>query len=311
VDRLRQRVTAPDDSGAESLNGCVITAGNEEAVIAATLGNKQGLNLVVCDEAGAVKMLNAMQQEVVFARQLTHSGRHSQWLAVPVIVISHTSENGCGWHGRQSPALAESWLEEMSDMAPVLFPCDAVTAVVGLERMYCERGRIAVMVAPKMALPVVCTDEQALVAAEEGFVIIHHDPGAKVQLIAIGAYQLQAVLQAAEQIRADGVPCSMLAITEPGRFRIARDHTEAEYVHSDARISELIPDVGCRIIVSYTHADIITGVLRRLDKGAAHTSFIGYRDHCGQTWEHIVQVSKQMLGDAGAILTYSDNTVIE
>jgi phosphoketolase len=308
LDRLQQRVTAPAEHMAESLNGSVITAGNEEAVIAAALGNKQGLNLVVCHEAGAVKMLSAMHQEVIFARQMTQSGRHADWLAVPVIATSHTWENGGGRHGGQSPALSESWLEEMSDTAPVLFPCDAVTAVVGLERLYCQHGRIAVMVAPKTALPVVCTDEQALIAADEGFVIISHDIGARMQLIAIGAYQLQSVLRAAERIRADGVPCSVVAITEPGRFRIPRDRAEAAYVHSDTRIRELIPDVNCRIIVTHTHADIMTGVLRRLDKGAANTRFIGYRNHGGtldvfgmmyangQTWAHIVRASEEMLG---------------
>src|SRR5690606_19363287 len=48
---LRHRVNAPEPGVPESLDGAVITALNEEAVAAAALGNKAGLNLIVSYEA--------------------------------------------------------------------------------------------------------------------------------------------------------------------------------------------------------------------------------------------------------------------
>ena len=55
--RLRHRVNEPEPGVPEAIDGAVITALNEEAVAAAALGNKAGLNLIVSYEAFAVKML--------------------------------------------------------------------------------------------------------------------------------------------------------------------------------------------------------------------------------------------------------------
>ena len=50
------------------LQGAVITALNEEAVVSAALANKGGMNLVVSYEAFAMKMIGALRQEIIFAR---------------------------------------------------------------------------------------------------------------------------------------------------------------------------------------------------------------------------------------------------
>lgn len=308
LDLLQHRVTSPEAGVAESLHGAVITALNEEAVVSAALGNKQGLNLVVSYEAFAVKMLGAMRQEVIFARHVLETGRRVQWLSVPVLLSSHTWENGKNEQSHQDPTLCEAWLGEMADVAPVYFPCDAATAVVVLAQLFHQRGRVAAVVTPKNVLPVLCSPGEAAQAVEDGARVLTHDADAQLQLIAIGAYQVQAAMQAAQQLRERGIRCSVVAMLEPGRFRIPRDEREALYVHSDEDIARVIPAVKCRLIVCHTHAEVMTGVLRRLDTGPAQTQVLGYRNRGGtlntaglqqangQSPAHIVAAANSILG---------------
>ena len=308
LDLLKHRVTSPEAGVAESLHGAVVTALNEEAVVSAALGNKQGLNLVVSYEAFAVKMLGAMRQEVIFARHVLETGRRVQWLSVPVLVSSHTWENGKNEQSHQDPTLSEAWLGEMADVAPVYFPFDANSAVAVLEQLYRQRGRVATVVASKNVIPVVCSVGQAAQAVEDGALLQSHDAEAALQLIAVGAYQLQAVMAAAEQLRESGVRCSVVAMLEPGRFRLPRDAREAQYVHSDEDLARVIPPVKCRLIVCHTHAEVMTGVLRRLDTGILHTKVLGYcnrggtlstagmQQANGQSAEHIVAAASSILG---------------
>ena len=308
LDLLQHRVTSPEAGVAESLHGAVITALNEEAVVSAALGNKQGLNLVVSYEAFAVKMLGAMRQEVIFARHVLETGRRVQWLSVPVLLSSHTWENGKNEQSHQDPTLCEAWLGEMADVAPVYFPCDAATAVAVLAQLFHQRGRVAAVVAPKNVLPVLCSPGEAAQTVEDGARVLTHDADAQLQLIAIGAYQVQAAMQAAQQLRERGIRCSVVAMLEPGRFRIPRDEREALYVHSDEDIARVIPTVKCRLIVCHTHAEVMTGVLRRLDTGPAQTQVLGYRNRGGtlntaglqqangQSPAHIVAAANSILG---------------
>src|SRR5690606_30649996 len=71
---LRHRVTDPEPGGPEAVCGAVITALNEEAVVAAALGNQGGINIAVTYEAFAVKMLGAVRQTVIFARHQRDAG---------------------------------------------------------------------------------------------------------------------------------------------------------------------------------------------------------------------------------------------
>lgn len=308
LDMLNHRVTSPEAGVAESHNGAVITALNEEAVVSAALANKQGINLAVSYEAFAVKMLGAMRQEIIFARHSLETGRSVQWLSVPVIVSSHTWENGKNEISHQDPTLSEAWLGEMSDMAPVFFPYDANSAVEVMRILYQQRGRVAVVVSPKNVVDSISDKKQAEVAVRDGAVTLHHDADASVQLLTLGAYQLAQVQRAAKNLRKQGIACSVVAVIEPGRFRIARDEREAVYVHSHETIADIIPLVQKRVIVSHTHPEVMTGVLRTLDTGVAHTRFMGYRNRGGtldvfgmlyangQTWAHIVQQAAQLLG---------------
>ncbi len=308
LEMLRHRVTEPAPDDAESLNGVVITALNEEAVVSAVLANKQGLNLVVCHEAFAIKMLGVMRQEAIFARHLAASGREVNWLSVPILVSCHTWENGKNGISRQNPVLSETWLGEMSDVAPVFFPFDSNTAVALLFQLYQQRGRIAVVVGPRGQVPVVTDQAQAEQAVHNGALLISHDDNPQVQLLALGAFQLESAQRAAKVLRDNAIPCSVVAILEPGRFREPRDAMEAAFVWTPEQITQIIPAVTHRVFISHTRAEPISGTLRRLDTGAANSRFMGYRNlggtldlfgmlyANGQTWAHIVIEVADLLG---------------
>ena len=281
LDLLQHRVTSPEKGVAESLQGSVITALNEEAVVSAALANKQGLNLAVSYEAFAVKMLGAMRQEVIFARHALEAGREVPWVSVPVLVSSHTWENGKNEQSHQDPTLCEAWLGEMADVAPVYFPFDAASAVAVLQALMGTRGRVATVVAAKSVTPQHCSAAQAAQAVRDGALLLHHEMHADLQLLALGTCQLQATLEAAHTLQRQGLRCSIVALVEPGRFRLPRDQREADYVHTDAAIAAIIPPVCKRLFVCHTRAEVMTGVLRRLDTGARDSLFLGYRNRGG------------------------------
>ena len=195
----------------------------------------------------------------------------------------------------------------MSDVAPVFFPCDANTAVAQLAQLYQQRGRIATVVAAKNVLPVVCDAVQAQVAAKHGAITLHHEPQAQIQLLAIGAYQLQAVQRAAKVLQQHGVAVSVVAIVEPARFRIARDAQEANYVLDDEALAACIPYVQKRLFVCHTRPEVMTGVLRRLDTGYSQSRFVGYKNRGGTldvfgmlyangiTWAHLLSYCAELL----------------
>lgn len=143
LDLLNHRVNRPEPGAPEAVDGRVITVLNEEAAIGAVLGNKAGLNLAVSYEAFAVKMLGALRQDIIFARQQLEAGAPAQWLGVPLIATSHTWENGKNQQSHQDPTIGEALLGEMSDVSRVMFPPDAATAVECVRQVYAERGVIA------------------------------------------------------------------------------------------------------------------------------------------------------------------------
>jgi phosphoketolase len=304
LDRLLHRVTAPESGVAEALLGGVITALNEEAVVSAAFANKQGISLAISYEAFAVKMLGAMRQEIVFSRRLVEANRFPNWISVPVILTSHTWENSKNEQSHQDPTLCEAWIQEMSDVAPVYFPFDANTAVKCLSHIYSSRGRVAAVVIPKNKVPNETSNIEADAAIKNGAIVLSQDKDTKVQLIAIGAYQLQQIQKAAKRLRDNGIGTSVIAIIEPAKFRSARDAIEAAYLGNHA---DQLPYCPLRIIACHTHAEVMTGVLRKLDTGADSTRFLGYKNKGGtldvfgmlyankQSWLHIVGETLQLL----------------
>lgn len=306
---LRHRVNAPEPGVPESQLGAVITALNEEAVAAAALGNKGGLNLIVSYEAFAVKMLGMLRQEIIFARRQHELGVPPGWVSVPLVVTSHTWENAKNEQSHQDPTLCEALLGEMSDTARVLFPVDGNSAVAAMRNVYGSRGAIACLVVSKRALPSRLDGAAAQALADAGVAHVAGDPQqAQVQFVAIGAYQLDEAMKAWERLARLGVPACVTAILEPGRLRVARDATEAGFVLDDAALERLFPPALPRVLLCHTRPEPMLGVLRRLDGGPARTRALGYINRGGTfdmsgmlfanrcTWAHAVDAAAALAG---------------
>ena len=313
LDLLKHRVTAPEPEVAEAVDGQVITALNEEAVICATLGNKGGINLVVSYEAFAVKMLGAIRQELIFARHQREAKVPPGWLAVPVVVTSHTWENGKNEQSHQDPTLCEALLGEMTDVSRVLFPADWNSALAALEAAYRARGEIWTLVIPKRAQPDRFGAAEARVLMRDGALRMRGGGGAdeRVQLVAVGAYQLGEALRASERLEARGVAHSVVYLMDPGRFRVPRDEEEAEVMAARSVREQLFPmTVGVRVILTHTRPEPMLGLLRPLDTGVGRTRALGYRNRGGTldvggmlyvnrtTWAHALVAVAEGLGTA-------------
>ena len=298
--KLKHRVDKPEPGAAEAVDGAIITALNEEAVVGAALGNKGGLNIAVSYEAFAVKMLGALRQEILFARHQKEAGRAPGWLGVPLILTSHTWENGKNEQSHQDPTLCEAMLGEMSDTARVLFPFDASTAAASLRSVFADRGVIGALVVPKQEMPQILDERQSRQAVEKGYVELKSDRNARIQLVAIGAYQLQEVRKAAELLEDRGCPVQVISILEPGRLRQARDRIEAKFVAPRVELAQVFPADVARIIVTHTRPEPMLGALRSIDGGPKKTLALGYINRGGTfdvngmlfanrcTWAHIV-----------------------
>ena len=306
---LKHRVDKPEAEGHEAVDGAVITALNEEAVIGAALGNKGGLNLAVSYEAFAVKMLGALRQDILFARHQREAGMPPGWLGVPVILTSHTWENGKNEQSHQDPTLCEALLGEMSDTARVLFPVDAATAVAALQSVYASRGVIGGLVVPKQEVPQVFDVSYATYAVRDGFAVLNPlQDGTRIQLLAVGAYQLVEARRAARALEEGGCPAQVVAVLEPGRLRQARDKVEADFVLPDSVLEQAFPADMPRVLVSHTRPEPMLGVLRRLDGGPSSTVAMGYINRGGTfdvrgmlfanqcTWAHIVAQAAHLTG---------------
>ncbi len=260
LDLLKHRVFTPEPGLAEAVDGAVITALNEEAVVSAALGNKGGINLVVSYEAFAVKMLGALRQEILFARHQAQAGTPPGWLSVVTVATSHTWENGKNEQSHQDPTLAEALLGEMSDTSRVLFPVDANSAVAALRAAYASHGQFWTLVVPKRAVASQLSAEQAERLVDQGGWVVKPCDAPDVLLVAIGAYQLQQALLAARRLEAAGHRTAVTCVIEPGRFRAPRDEREQDFVAGDQALRALFPETAAvRVIVSHMRPDADAG----------------------------------------------------
>lgn len=309
LDLLRHRVAAPEPGVAEALDGAVITALNEEAVVCAALGNQGGVNLVATYEAFGVKMLGALRQEILFARHRRDAGDPPGWLGVPVVLTSHTWENGKNEISHQDPTLCEALLGEMSDVSRVLFPADWNTAVAALRGAYAARGEIWILVVPKLALPVHLDGAAAEALLADGALRLRGGDDAQVLLLCAGAYQLGEALRAADRLAARDVPAAVVYLLEPARFRAPRDAREAAWAAGPALRQRLFPPaVTARVILGHTRPEPLLGLLRPLDTGPERTRALGYLGRGGTldvagmlfanrcTWAHAVDAAAAALG---------------
>jgi phosphoketolase len=309
LDRLKHRVIRPEPGIAESLQGGVITALNEEAIVSAALANKGGINLVASYEAFAVKMLGAIRQELIFARHRREAGAPPGWLAVPVIATSHTWENGKNEQSHQDPTFCEALAGEMTDVSRVLFPADWNSALAALRAAYGARASVWTLVVPKRRVPYRFAPEAAQALIERGGARVVGDGAARIAFVAIGAYQLTEALRAAARLQSHGVPAAVVYLIEPGRLRAPRDAIEAEVCLTDAEIEALLPRrCEALIVLTHTRPEPMTGVLRRIDRGPGRSFFLGYTNRGGTldvagmlfanrcTWAHAVASAAATLG---------------
>lgn len=308
LEALKHRVNAPEPGTPEDVYGSVITALNEESVICAALGNKGGLNLAVSYEAFAMKMLGALRQEIIFARRQKELGKIPGWISVPLIATSHTWENAKNEQSHQDPTLPEALLGEMSDTARVMFPVDANSAAEALRTIYRGYGEIACLVTPKQDVPDLMSEPEAAEALRSGAAhIAGNVNGAKVQFVAIGAYQLQQAIAAHKRFGEHGISSCVTVILEPGRFRTGRDRLETEFTASEAVLQALFPTGMPRVLLSHTRPEPMLGLLRRIDGGPDQFKALGYVSRGGTldvfgmlfanrcTWAHAVSAASDLL----------------
>lgn len=325
LEMLKHRVNAPEPGTPESVDGSVITALNEEAVIAAALGNKGGLNLAVSYEAFAMKMLGALRQEIIFARRQKELDQAPGWISVPLIATSHTWENSKNEQSHQDPTLPEALLGEMSETSRVIFPVDAASAAAALRTVYRGHGEIACLVTPKRAVPNLLSEEQAEKALDIGaFHIAGNVTEADIQLVAIGAYQAHEALAAFLRLTERGLSCCVTLILEPGKFRVGRDPLEKAFTARKDRLQSLFPPETPRVLLTHTRPEPMVGLLRRLDGGPDHLRALGYISRGGTfdvpgmlfanrcTWAHAVDAAMTLLREtAPDFLSADERRAIE
>ena len=305
---LKHRVTAPE-SELEALDGAIITALNEEAVVSACLANQGGLNLVASYEAFCVKMLGAVRQRIIFARQQKEVGRPAGWLGWPLVATSHTWENGKNQQSHQDTTFCEALLGEMSDMVRVLFPADHNTVLALLPGIYQARGQLACMVIAKRERPAVFSREQAEQLAQDGAIVLAEQQGEQpLLLIASGSYQLAEMQRAAARLSAAGCAWRLIYLQEPGRFRAPRDRWEQAAL-APREVSERLFPASCpyRVLLTHMRPEVARGHLWPILGDGPRNAVLGYRNRGGTldeagmlfansaSWAHVLQAVSGLL----------------
>jgi phosphoketolase len=311
LDRLKHRVTDPEEGVAESRLGAVITALNEEAVCGAALGNEGGINLVVSYEAFAVKMLGMLRQKIVFAQHLLDAGRPRGALSVPVILTSHLWENGKNEQSHQDPTLCEALLAEAGHVSRVLFPPDANCAAEALLGCFRTRDQVWALVVPKGSIADAFTPVEARAMLNDGGASIdwlaYEPERARLFLVAVGAYQLAEVARASRRLAERGVEHAVSYLLEPGRFRRPRDEREAALAASEAVRARLFPGrAEARLLVAHGHPEPLVGALEP-ELSGPRTAALGWRNHGGtldaagllflnrSSWAHVLEAGARLL----------------
>jgi phosphoketolase len=311
LDTLLFRVTDPESSVPESVQGAVVTALNEEAICCAAIGNKGGINLIVTYEAFATKMHGALRQEVTWSEGKREIGEEPGWLSLPLVLTSHAWENAKNEHSHQDPSMAELMLGEAAPSSRVLFVPDFTSAGETLAAAYSTQGQIWTLVVPKASsIPDLFSPEDSRRLLEQGALRLDWagDLEPEISITAIGAYQLEEALKGAARLRERGVRTGVICMIEPGRFRLPRTAREKAYVAQEPLVRDLYPEsVANRIFVSHTRPGKMLGVLEPLDTGVS-TRSLGFIDAGGTlstpgmlfvnrcTWAHIAEAACGLIG---------------
>lgn len=280
VEALKFRVTDPEAGVPEAVEGAIITALNESAVACAALGNKGGINIIVTYEAFGSKMHGVMRQEIIFADHCNGAGRPQRWLSVPLVLTSHTWENGKNELSHQDPSMAGLMMEELAPVSRVLFPADYNTAASVIHGVYQTQGQFWTLVVPKQtSIPDLFTPVEANQLLQDGALRLpwaEHQPyDAKVALVAIGAYQLLEALKAGARLRERGLAYTITYIQEPGRFREPRSPEEqAQRAPEEARRMAVPEWANAVVVWTHTRPNVMLGALRPLLEGMGETDLV-------------------------------------
>lgn len=314
LSHLKFRVTDPEDGVPEDVYGEVITALNEEAVCSAALANKGGINLVATYEAFAAKMHGVMRQEIIFAKHQKTMGQELHWLSVPLILTSHTWENGKNEQSHQDPVMAEAMLSEPSDISRVLFPPDYNATALIMQRLYQTHGQLWSIIASKRdKIPNLFTPDDAERLYEQGAMRLdwagHRVEEQQLVLTAIGSYQLLEVLKASARLTERDIPHSVVYMLEPGRFRLPRDAGEMEQAANAQLVQNLYPESApARLFLTHTRPEPMVGTLYPLFRDCDRTTILGFINQGGtlehegmlfinrSTWGHALLESTCILG---------------
>ena len=312
LEALKFRVTAPEAGIPEAVDGAVVTALNEEAVACAALANKGGISLIVTYEAFGAKMHGAVRQEIIFADHLGRAGRPPGWVSIPLVLTSHTWENGKNEQSHQDPAMAELMLAEASHVSRVVFPLDFNTTAAVVETAYATRGQIWTLVVPKgSSIPDLFTADEARALVRDGAALLPwagwQPEQARLIVTAVGAYQLGQALRASERLAARRIEHAVVAMLEPGRFRAPRDAGERGHAAPADVVARCYPPgVAARLFLCHTRPESLLGALEPLHTGAA-TAGLGFTNQGGTlaiesllfvnraSWAHALEAAARLL----------------
>jgi phosphoketolase len=311
LDLLKFRSETPEGDNSESISGSVITVLNEEAVSGAAFGNKGGINIIVTYEAFGAKMFGAARQEVIFSQHLMESGQPPEWLSVPIVLASHTWENGKNEQSHQDPSMAESMYGELSHISRVFFPADYNTCAVLMNQIYTTHGQIWTIVASKRNIADLFNKDEARELYQHGAIRLtwseYRPEEAKVALLAMGAYQLEEVLRTSARLREKEIAHTVSYILEPGKFRNPRSNEELEFQSSSDIRKQILPShIEHVFLATHTRPEIIAGSLSDFI-GRRSLSQFGFINHGGtlnakgllymnaSSWAHMVRsVAKKL-----------------
>ncbi len=322
LEALNFRVTEPEPTIPEDIHGSVITALNEEAVAAAALANKAGINLIATYEAFGAKMHGVVRQEIIFANHCEEKVCKQGWLSIPLILTSHTWENAKNEQSHQDPAMAEAMLGEVSNVSRVIFVPDYNTASVVTRGVYQTNAQIWTLVIPKIdQIPDLFTLEESQRLLEQGALRLDwagfDTTKPRVILTAIGGYQLEQAVKASLRLKERSVAHSVVYMLEPGRFRLPRSEGEQAHLAAQELRTALYPETALeRIFITHTRPEPMLGILQPLNTGYNHTVGLGFAVQGGTltvpgmlfvnrcTWAHILQESARLLDiKRGELLT--------
>jgi phosphoketolase len=330
LEALNFRVTEPELTIPEDVHGSIITALNEEAVAAAALANKAGINLIATYEAFGAKMHGVVRQEIIFADHCEEKVCKQGWLSIPLILTSHTWENAKNEQSHQDPAMAEAMLGEVSHVSRVMFVADYNTAAVVTSGVYQTNAQIWTLVIPKIdQIPDLFTSDESQLLLDQGAIRLgwagYNATKPRLILTAIGAYQLEQVIKASLRLKERQIAHSVVYMLEPGRFRAPRSDGELTHLATQELRAELYPDsVPERVFVTHTRPEPILGVLHPLNTGYGRTRGLGFTvqggtltvsgmlfvNHC--TWAHILQEAASLINiQREELLTQEELTALD